>query len=368
MRSEDLEEAERALLDEVATALQEVRGGADSAKIEWSQAGSQHSGRLLILTEGQRPTRVSVPDGITTAMARLRAAMVRPGQGAWLSAVITVTADGDATLIPNYTHRPYWNTETTSMLDRPTAAPAPDESRWAADLRRHPRDRAHQLDWLADEGIEGEAAAALRDALNRDGHPIGGVVLPGDTGDAFEGTLDVLRHSPRHYSLQVTDYGQHEFLGEYPSESQACQAAWQYLTAPMPHPTPIPMAELQQRAQAAQPAYADLHRRLQQAGPGGIVTNLAAGVPFDRIGVLDGLYFFGWNTPWPLRSLPESANGPGATQVGLMAAAPVEVQAEIVAPWFDQPGGGIRFRVETKHQGLRDLVRSGVLIRIYPTG
>ncbi|HLS14315.1 MAG TPA: TNT domain-containing protein [Beutenbergiaceae bacterium] len=367
MDPDSLDTGARAVLDEVAATLREVRGSAGWAQVEWSQAGTQHSGRLWVAGDGEL-RRAQLPDALTAALARLRVAMVDPARGAWLSALVQVDADDAVRLETNYFQRPYWNSTTDSMLDRPAGAAVPDEARWAADLRRYPRDREHQLSWLAAESIEGEAAAGLRSALDRAGHPRGGVTLPGEVGDGFEGTIDVVRYSARHYGLQLSDYGQHEFLAEFPSEAQACQAAWTYLTTPIPAPTPIGVGELQQRAQGAQHAYADLHRRLVHAGPGGIVTNLAAGVPFDRIGVLDGLYFFAWNTPWPQRALPDSAHGPGAQQIVLMATAPVEAQAEIVPAWFGQPGGGIRFRVQAPGRGIRDLVRGGVLLQVQPVG
>lgn len=333
--------------------------------LEWSQAGTHHSGRLLVGTE-QSAARVPVPEPVTVQMAQLRALMARPGTGTWLSAVVRITG-GQPSLHFNYTQRPYWNSPGGSMLERPDGAPVPDEARWAADLRRYPRDRNHLLPWLAVQVVAGDETTRLRQALDQAGFPAGGVALPGSDVAPFEGTVTLVRHSSAHYSLQIIDYGQHEFIAEYSTEELGCRAVWDYVHQPLPAPTPLPRADLAQRAQAAQPAYADLRRRLERAGPGGIITNLAAGVPFDRIGVLDGLYFFPWQTPWPHRSLPETANGPGAGQVVLMAAAPVEVQAEIVPPWFDQPGGGIRFRVEgARHQGLRDLVRTGVLLQVQP--
>src|SRR5699024_4937020 len=89
--------------------------------------------------------------------------------------------------------------------------------------------------------------------------------------------------------------------------------------------------------------------------------NLATGLPYDRLGGLDGLYFHLWNTPWEQRSLPDTAWAPGAVQVVFVAARAVEVQAELAPAWFDQPGGGLRFRVQPPARGVRDLLQSGVL-------
>lgn len=366
MRPADLPDDARAL---ALTAADQVRGfarraGHDPAvvpvRLEWSQAGTQHSGRIY-LTSGAVP----VPEPVTATLSRLRAAMARPGAGTWLSAQAQVDPD-DSRWDFNHTRRPYWNSP-DSML-APTAAPAvPDDARWAADLRRYPRDAEHALGWLAAPVSSGRSFTALREALTSAGFATGGVALPDEEQTPFEGCVAVVRHSTAHYSMQVADYGHHEFLAEYAEEEHVSRAVWDYLHQPLPHPTAMSWAEIEQRARAAGGAYADLHHRLAQEGPGGIITNLAAGVPFDRYGVLDGLFFYPWGTPWPQRSLPQTAHGPGAAQVILMAPAPVEVHAQIVPAWFSQPGGGIRFRVEgARHQGLRDLVRTGVLLQIQP--
>ncbi|TDE99134.1 DUF4237 domain-containing protein [Occultella glacieicola] len=338
--------------------------------VEWSQAGTQHSGRAFLTDTGHAaPRAVRVPDDAVSALAALRTRMSTPSTGAWLSAAASVTPAGPLEVIYNYDRRPYWNATGGSMLDAPDEPPVPTDERWLADLRRHPREREHVPAWLTPDVVEGEEAARLRAALSTIGYPQRGVVLPGDDPNAaLEGTIEVVRYGPRHYGVQIEDYGQHELLAEHFTERDACATVWGYLTAPMPEPLRVATAEIAQRAQAAGASYADLHRRLLQAGPGGIITNLAAGVPYDRIGVLDGLYFYPWRTPWEQRSLPPAAGGEGAQEIILMAVQPVEVQAEIVPPWFDQPGGGIRFHVEGRGRGVRDLVRAGVLRQVLPMG
>jgi len=365
MRPADLPDGDDALAQTIVHQLRDLAArfdhpGTEPVRMEWSQAGTQHSGRVYL-----GPVIEPVPEPTTTALARLRARMARPGAGTWLSVQVTVAAD-DSRWDFNYTQRPYWNSR-GSML-HPTAEPAvPDDARWQADLRRYPRDEEHRLAWLMAPAVSGRRFRALREALTGAGFPTGGVALPDEEQIPFEGCIAVVRHSSAHYSMQVSDYGHHEFLAEYPTEEQVSQAVWDYLHQPLPRPTAMPWPEIHQRAQASQRTYADLERRLVQAGPGGLITNLAAGIPFDRIGVLDGLFFYPWNTPWPQRSLPDSARGTGAAQVILMAPAPVEVHAQLVPAWFSGPGGGIRFRIEgARHQGLRDLVRVGVLHQIQP--
>lgn len=334
---------------------------------EWSQAGTQHSGRAFRF-EPDGPRRVLLPDAAVATFAALRTQMATPTTGAWFSAR-AVLDGGEVVLMPNYDRRPDWDAPGLSMLETPAAGPdgappappVPSEERWLADLRRHPRDRAHLPDWLAPDAVEGEAVAELRAALDGLGVPRAAVVLPGEpAGPAFEGALEVVRYSPAHLALRITDYGQHHLLGEFRSERDACFAVWQYLTAPLPAPVRLTSHEVAARAAQAQESYQHLADRLRNVGQGGLITNLATGVPYDRLGGLDGLYFFAWDTPWEMRSLPPTANAPGARVVTFVALRPVEVQAEIVAPWFGQPGGGIRFHVEGG-RAVRDLVRDQVL-------
>jgi hypothetical protein len=347
----------RRLTDALLSALGD---GWSAAHAEWSQAGTQHSGRAYV-TDAGGSRRIDVPDGVVAAFAALRVQMSTPVVGAWFSARIDVSTGAEPAFRANYERRPAWNSTTTSMLDHPDEPLVPAEDRWLADLQRHPRDRAHVPTWLAPDAVEGEAVTELREALDRNGVPRAAVALPGDPpGPVFEGVLEVVRYAPSHYALRVTDYGQHHLLGEFRSERQACLALWSYLTSPMPPAMRISRHELAQRSAAAQHSYVDLHARLRNVGPGGILTNLAAGVPYDRFGGVDGLYFFALGTPWEQRSLPPSANAPGATFVTFVALRPVEIQAEIVPPWFGQPGGGIRFHVEAG-RAIRDLLREQVL-------
>ncbi len=326
--------------------------------VEWSQAGTQHSGRAhRVDADGWH--RIDMPDGVVAAFASLRAETAAPGRGAWFSARVVVEPGAEPRLEPNPDRRPFWNSPTPSMLDAPDEPPVPDEGRWLTDLKRFPRDREHIPDWLAPDAVEGEASAELRAALDRQGVPRAAVVLPGEPeGPTFEGVLEIVRYSGAHFALRVDDYGLHHLLGEFRSERQACVALWQYLTSPLPQP--VRMSAQEFAARSPQRSFDDLRGRLLNVGPGGILTNLAPGVVYDRFGGIDGLYFFGAGTSWPERALPPTANAPGAMLVPFVALRPVEIQAELVAPWFDQPGGGIRFHVEGG-RAVRDLVREQVL-------
>lgn len=363
------------LVRRISDALRaEAPTGWTSLTAEWSQAGTQHSGRMIVSDPDGRH-RAHLPDAAVTAFAALRVQMAAPGLGTWLSARVDVTPDAPPVLSTNPDRRPNWDSTTDSMLDEPVPDthgvlhPAiPTEDRWLVDLRRFPRDRAHVPVWLAPDAVEGDAVAELRAALDGLGVPRAAVVLPGETeGPTFEGTLEVVRYSGSHFGLQVRDYGLRHLMGEFRSERQACLALWEYLTAPLPPAARISQAEMTARTNGAQRSYADLHARLRNVGKGGLLTNLAPGVVYDRFGGLDGLYFFGAGTPWEQRSLPPTANAPGAALVPLVALRPVEIQAEIVDPWFGQPGGGIRFHVEGG-RAVRDLVREQVLALVDVVG
>ncbi|MFV0251917.1 MAG: TNT domain-containing protein [Beutenbergiaceae bacterium] len=357
----ELPTPESATVQRLAAALRAAApSGSTHLVAEWSQAGSQHSGRAFA-GDAQTLNHLPFPDDATTAFAALRAQMARPAIGTWLSARITLTKDGEPDFHANYSQRPKWNAPGLSMLEPTTGQPVPTQDRWLIDLQHYPRDRGHIPAWLAPTQIAGEEVAALRTALDGYGIPRASVVLPGEPpGPAFEGRLEIVRYSAAHYVLRVTDYGQHHLLGEFRTERDACMRLWQYLSAPMPPRMRASRADLAQRTATAVHSYQELGARLANVGVGGIITNLAAGVPYDRFGGLDGLYFFGWGTPWEQRSLPQTAIAPGASFVTVMALHPVEVQAEIVEPWFGQPGGGIRFHVEGGRT-MRDLVREQYL-------
>ncbi|UFU06033.1 TNT domain-containing protein [Ruania halotolerans] len=356
----------------VATLFEAADDGTTDVHLEWSQAGTQHSGRAFAVLDGHSHW-IEVPTALAPDLRELRSLTADRQTGAWLSVTIAAHRGEAARVTPNYDRRPYWNSTGVSMLDVPSAPsmpPIPDQRRWLADLQRYPRERAHLPDWLTPGEVEGEAVAQLRAGLDGLGMPRGGVVLPGESSggadqpEPLEGVVEVVRYGARHYGVQVADYGQHVLLGEYFTERAACDAVWHYVSPPLPAPLHVAHAELATRVQAAQQGLTELGQRVAAAGPGGIITNLATGVPYDRIGTIDGLYFFVWGTPWEQRSLPVSARGPGAEQQVFVAAREVEVQAEIAPAWFGQPGGGLRFHVEAPARGVRDLVRAGVLQRV----
>lgn len=345
-----------AALAEAVRAQAGAVGGTVAA--EWSQAASDHAGRIYTPAG-----RLPLGDAAVTQFARLREQQSTPETGAWLSARIDVPARGAPAFTANYDRRPWWNTPGDSMLEAaPGAAPYPSDQQWLTDLERHPRPRDRWPDWL--EWVDPTAEyARLRAELDRVGVPRGAVRLPGETHPYFEGAILVRSLGRSLATAELTDYGQSVRLGDG-APAQVCAGVWHYLTSPLPEPVPLPVADATARAQAAVPALRSLAARVRAAGPGGIATDLAPGILFDRIGTLDGLYFFGWQTPLPQRSLPPTATAEGAATITFLSRIAVPVQAEVTPAWFGRPGGALRFRALDERVSVRDLVRSGALVPV----
>lgn len=318
---------------------------------EWSQVGTAHMGRLY--SGGERQP---LPPAAAELFARLREHGRDPERGVWLSARIDVPATGEPEFTANTGQRVYWNSD--SLFTPPTEAdPVPSDEQWVAELRRNPRAQEFMPEWLPDPAPANAGFSSLRSALDRLGLPRAAVRLPGETHTTFEGAL-LVRELESLYSVDLFDYGQLHHLGMESTDEAAGMRAWSYLSAPLPAPVHVPSAELAERAAAAQEGYRALTARIHAAGPGGVMTNLPPGVPLDRWGSFDGFYVFAWQTPLAHRSLPPSATADGARQVTFLVNQPVPVQAQFAPAWFDQEGGGIRFRTQVP---LRALLRAGEL-------
>lgn len=76
-----------------------------------------------------------LPDGLEDHFETLRRQMYQPGKGTWLTAELTVTADGHFSTDFDYDHEPQWSI--------PVAADI-----YSADLAEFPRDVQHLPDWL----------------------------------------------------------------------------------------------------------------------------------------------------------------------------------------------------------------------------
>jgi RHS repeat-associated protein len=91
----------------------------------------------------------------------------------------------------------------------------------------------------------------------------------------------------------------------------------------------------------------------------GTTTNeyLMPGQVVDRYGSDRGYYLSDPDTPAPMRALPPNNTG---TYNQYQVLKPIPVQKSIIAPWFNQPGGGIQYKSNVK---IEVLLRKGFIIK-----
>ena len=77
----------------------------------------------------------SLPEGLEDHFELLRRQMYQPGKGTWLTARITITADGHFSTDFDYNTEPAWSI-------------AVDPGIYAADLAEFPRDEEHVPAWM----------------------------------------------------------------------------------------------------------------------------------------------------------------------------------------------------------------------------
>lgn len=195
--------------------------------------------------------------------------------------------------------------------------------------------------------LPGEDTTALEGAAAPEGAP------------ALEGALALVR-ADGGFDLVTIDYGQPVRLGHADDEPAAAALLLAYLDRPLPDPRRIPSAEFRTLAATTSTGADELRQRLTE---GSLLIQLPAGLALDRIGALDGVQLFPAETSFEARSLPPTALD-GAALHRFVTAAEVLVRVQVVAPWFGQPGGGIRFTLADDFTGIRDLVVSGALERV----
>jgi Tuberculosis necrotizing toxin len=179
----------------------------------------------------------------------------------------------------------------------------------------------------------------------------------------LEGALQVRADSDR-FVFETVDYGEAFRLGAAVSEADIKQAVIDYVSRPLPPVRVMSRHELDTIVGKVALHYFDLRDRAREAGQRGIVIDLPAELPIDRIGALDGVHTYPIDTPFEFRSLPPTALRPENDVHQFLTTADVRVRAAITQPWFGRPGGGIRFTLQQPSTGLRDLVVSGRLQRI----
>jgi uncharacterized RDD family membrane protein YckC len=109
-------------------------------RVFWSEIAGNVSTFLDIWDEQDEQderSSVRVPREVHEPLRELRRQTERPGEGAWLSTFLTVTADGRYAYEYNYDRRPSW-TNSDDPLSGHADDPPTDES-LVADLEQHPR-------------------------------------------------------------------------------------------------------------------------------------------------------------------------------------------------------------------------------------
>ncbi|NYF15249.1 hypothetical protein HDC37_000061 [Microbacterium sp. AK009] len=202
--------------------------------------------------------------------------------------------------------------------------------------------------------------ADVRTALRENGVPDRAVLLPGDDGVPWEGSLVVADAGDR-WALSTVDYGTARVLLRRSSAAEIVSALYQYALSPLPDPQNIPDAERERLLTWAAPHVMDLAAR----GVRDTVIDLPAGLLVDRIGALDGFLLYPTGTSFEARSLPVTALDQPLQS--FLTTAPIRVAATVTPPWFGREGGGVRFAVQEASMGIRDLVREGQMRMVVPS-
>jgi len=208
--------------------------------------------------------------------------------------------------------------------------------------------------------------AETRPILDQLGYTVRYVQLPGETlsEPPVEGALRVVpTETHGDFALEVVDYGTARRLATARGEEDGVEMLRRFLNRAFPAPRDIPRHELDGLRDRAATTYPQLAQQVGQAGPQGLTIQIPAGVPVDRVGGPDGYLLHPLDTPLPQRSLPPHvAAAPEVHRY--VVDRPFLVTVTFVQPWFDQPGGALRFATADPSVTVRDLVVDGSLVRL----
>ncbi len=207
--------------------------------------------------------------------------------------------------------------------------------------------------------------AETRPILDQLGYTVRYVQLPGEQlhEPPVEGALRIAHVGGSDHALEVVDYGTARRLATATGESDAVEMLRRFLNRPFPAPRDIPRHELDGLRDRAASTYPQLAQQVSQAGDRGLTIQIPAGVPVDRIGGPDGYLLHPLDTPLPQRSLPPHVAAAPETH-RYVVERPFLVTVRFVQPWFDQPGGAMRFETADQSVTVRDLVVDGSLARV----
>ena len=125
----------------------------------------------------------------------------------------------------------------------------------------------------------------------------------------LEGALQVRGDGTR-FVLETVDYGEAFRLAAAESEAGINRSVIDYVSRPLPPVRVMSRHELDTIVGKVALHYFDLRDRAREAGQRGIVIDLPAELPIDRIGALDGVHTYPIDTPIEFRSLPPTSLRP----------------------------------------------------------
>ena len=180
----------------------------------------------------------------------------------------------------------------------------------------------------------------LRDELDALGLTRFDIQLPGEDSAVapLEGALRV-RANGAGFVLETVDYGEAVRLATAESEPEIKEAVIDYVSRPLPPVRVISRHELDTIVGKVALHYFDLRDRAREAGQRGIVIDLPAELPIDRIGALDGMHTYPIDTPFEFRSLPPTALRPENDVHQFLTAADVRVAGVNYATLVRTPRG-----------------------------
>ena len=86
---------------------------------------------------------------------------------------------------------------------------------------------------------------------------------------------------------------------------------------------------------------------------------LQVGTRIDRYGYDSGTFTSPEGTPYEMRALAPGTDSKPYSVVEVVK--PLEVKAGEIAPWFDEPGGGIQYLLP---ESIEDLLEAGIIRRV----
>ncbi|GLY92147.1 TNT domain-containing protein [Actinoallomurus iriomotensis] len=198
--------------------------------------------------------------------------------------------------------------------------------------------------------------AELQDALRTAQVPDDLYALPGlrDAHPALESYYRLDGHAGG-FVVSIFERGGVRPGPRFATEDEACQWLYGELVFQEPRPRTLADGEEQEARERVQATLANVTALVRHAARAANATTtpymLDTGLVVDQFGQESGTYLYPDGMPFPQRSLPPSVLATSDPRFPnnyhrYQVAQPFRVRAGIVAPAFEQPGGGVQFRAE----------------------